>query len=99
MRVVVTTESRYQRTPDGAMWTLYGPARPFWDRYLAAFDEVRVVARVFDVAEPTDGALRVDGGAVRVWPIPYYVGPLGHLRRWPAIRRAAGSAAADTDAV
>lgn len=99
MRAVVVVESRFSRTPDGAVWTKEGPAYGFFTRYLSAFDAVRVVARVADIPTPVEGALRVDGTSVEVWPVPYYVGPRQYLRRWPEIRRTVCSAADDRDAV
>ncbi|SCG78673.1 glycosyltransferase [Micromonospora humi] len=85
MRVVVTAEARYSRTPDGSVWTVDGPAYGFWTRYLSAFDEVRLVARVQDVDGAGAGASRVDGPQVEVWQVPYYVG----LREYLTVRRAA----------
>jgi glycosyltransferase involved in cell wall biosynthesis len=99
MRVVVPVEARYVRTPDGRVWSHTPPVRTFWDRYLAVFDEVRVVARVLDVDRPPAGALRVDGDGVHVWAVPYYVGPGQYLTRWRSVRRAVRHAAADGDAV
>ncbi|MBA3488161.1 MAG: glycosyltransferase family 4 protein [Longispora sp.] len=99
MRAVVTTEARFLRTPDGRVWTLGGPARLFWERYLVAFDRVRVVGRVLDTPEVPDGAIRVDGGAVEVWAVPCYVGPQQYLLRWPMIRRTVRAAAGGEDAV
>ena len=46
MNVVVTLEHRFYRTPDGEVWTKGPNAYDFWTRYLAAFDEVKVAARV-----------------------------------------------------
>ncbi len=97
--VVVSVESRYDRTPDGRVWTKDGPAHRFFARYLAAFDDVRVLARVRDVALVPGGAHRVDGDRVSVRAVPYYHGTLGYLRHWPAVRRAARAAAGDADAV
>ncbi|WP_229398006.1 glycosyltransferase family 4 protein [Micromonospora okii] len=99
MRVVVTTESRYVRTPDGGVWTRGAPDYRIWQRYLSAFDEVRVVARVADVADVPAGALRVDGDAVRVHALPYYVGPAQYLRQRARIGRAVARAAGPGDAV
>ena len=45
-------EARFARTPDGAIWARTGQDHQFWSGYLAAFDEVRVVARIRDEAEP-----------------------------------------------
>ena len=99
MRVVVTSEERYVRTPDGAVWTMTGPAYRFWQRYLSAFDRVRIVARVRDVTAAPVDASRVDGPAVEVWPVPHYVGPAQYARRRAAIARALTTAVDDTDAV
>jgi phosphatidylinositol alpha-1,6-mannosyltransferase len=99
MRVVVTVDARFARTPDGSIWTHEGPAYQFWTRYLTAFDTVRVVARVKDVPTITPGAHRVDGHAVEIWPIPYYVGPRQYLLRHTAITHAIRTAATPTDAV
>jgi phosphatidylinositol alpha-1,6-mannosyltransferase len=84
VRVVATAEARFSRTPDGAVWTVGGPSYPFWTRYLSAFEQVRLVARVQDVGGSEAGATRVDGPQVEVWPVPYYVG----LRQYLSIRRA-----------
>jgi glycosyltransferase involved in cell wall biosynthesis len=99
MRAVVTDETRFVRTPDGAVWTQSGLTYELWTRYLSAFDSLRLVARVLDVREPADGAKRVDGADVELWPVPYYLGPRQYLRRLPAIRRAVQAAAAPADAV
>ncbi|WP_326559716.1 glycosyltransferase [Micromonospora sp. NBC_01796] len=99
MRVVVTTETRFSRTPDGSVWTPDGPAYPFFSRYLAAFDTVRVVARLRHVEEPPADAHRVDGPGVELWPVPHYVGPRQYLSRWRSIREAVRAAAQPTDAV
>ena len=45
MNVVVALEQRFDRTPDGAVWTPMVFARSFWTRYLDVFDAVRIVAR------------------------------------------------------
>jgi glycosyltransferase involved in cell wall biosynthesis len=99
VRLVVTTECRFERTPDGATWTDAGPSYEFWTRYLSVFDEVRVVARTKRTGRAGDGAVRVDGPGVAVWPVPYYVGPVQYAGRWAAVRRAVRAAAADDDAV
>ncbi|MGC4896231.1 glycosyltransferase [Micromonospora sp. DT31] len=99
MRATVTVESRYVRTPDGAVWTYDGPAYRFFTDYLRVFDQVRVVARVRAVPELDRAANRVDGPDVDVWPIPHYHGPRQYLQQYPAIRRAVASAASPEDAV
>jgi glycosyltransferase involved in cell wall biosynthesis len=99
MRVVVSVEARLSRTRDGRVWSLTPPIRSFWDRYLTVFDTVRVLARVHEVAAVPDGARRVDGDGVEVWPVPCYVGPSQFVGRAAAVRRAVLAAAGPGDAV
>lgn len=99
MRVVVTVEMRFIQTPDNAVWTYEGPAYGFWRRYLSAFEKVRVVARVKSVPTAVEGAHRVDGPGVEVWPVPYYHGPQQYLLRRVAVGRAVRAASDRTDAV
>lgn len=99
MRVVVTVEARFARTPDGAVWTRTGLDHRFWSTYLSAFDEVRVVARVADAPTPPAGARAVTGPGVEVRAVPYYVGAYQYLAgRAEIARQIRGSAGAD-DAV
>jgi phosphatidylinositol alpha-1,6-mannosyltransferase len=99
MRVVVTTEERLQRTPDGAVWSTGTFANPFWQRYRPVFDEVRVAARVLDVTDRAAGMSRVDGDGVSVHALPHYIGPAQFLRRRRELGRAVARAAEPGDAV
>jgi len=49
MNVYVSIEHRFSRTPDGVHWTSGTYACSFWERYLAVFDSVTVLARVAEV--------------------------------------------------
>jgi len=99
MEVVVVLEYRFERTPDGAYWTRTGFAYPFWERYLEAFDGVRVVARVYDTTEPPGGGKRADGERVSFAGVPYYVGPWQYLRAARRVRTAVRNAVKREDAV
>ncbi|MEU0959463.1 glycosyltransferase family 4 protein [Micromonospora aurantiaca] len=99
MRLTITEECRYVRTPDNRFWVTFGTDYALWSRYLEAFDEVRVVARARDVAEIPPNALRVDGDRVTVAPIPYYQGPRQYVQQMPRIDRAVRRIAADAEAV
>ncbi|MER7007980.1 glycosyltransferase [Dactylosporangium sp. NPDC000555] len=99
MRLVVSSEQRYLRTPDGRVWSTTGTANDFWQRYRAVFDEVRVVARVADRPGRPPGAQRVDGDGVEVFALPHYVGPARYLLRLPRLRAAVRAAAEPADAV
>lgn len=99
MNVVVTHEQRFERLPDGTVWTTSPLHRSFWQqRYLEVFDAVRVLARVRDVESVGDGARRVDGGGVAFPPLPYYVGPAQYARSFVAVRSAVAATLDGNDA-
>ncbi len=99
MTVVICLEERYCRTPDGSTWTTGPQSYTFWQRYLAVFDRVRIVARVLDVPKLTGYARRVDGQGVECVPVPYYVGPAQFLKRAWAVRKAVRLSLYPSDAV
>jgi glycosyltransferase involved in cell wall biosynthesis len=97
--VVVSTEGRYPRTPDGAFWTVTAQHYDFWARYLSVFDRAKVVARVYPAAQPPDGAIRADGPGVVFHPMPNYVGPRQYLLKAVAVRKSVSNVVGDSDAV
>src|SRR5262245_2627324 len=99
MDLIVSLEHRFDRTPDGAVWTQTMFANAFWMRYLAVFDRVRVAARVRDVPTAQAGWQRADGEGILFAAIPYYLGPKQYLLRRRQVRHAARSAVGVCDAV
>ncbi|GAA3274375.1 glycosyltransferase family 4 protein [Dactylosporangium vinaceum] len=99
MRLCVTTEQRYLRTPDGRVWSTSDAGNEFWQRYRPVFDEVRVVARCAPVPGAPVDARRVDGNGVEVYGLPHYVGPIGFIRQLGRLRKAVRAAFAPEDAV
>jgi len=99
MRLSLITEHRFERTPDGAVWTATANAYSFWARYLVVFDEVNVTARLREVARAGSAAIRADGPGVGFSAVPYYIGPYQYASRWLAIRRALRRAVRQDDAV
>ena len=100
MRVCLTTEERFARTPDGRVWCLGGSASySFLQRYLGIFDEIRVIARVADALEPAPSWKLADGPGVTFGRVPNYVGPLQYLRRIRSVHKAVRQALGSTDAV
>lgn len=103
MDVCVAIDHRFDRTPDGAMWTMTSFTYEFWTRYLSAFDRVRVVARVRDVdgvhTKLAPNRTRSDGPDVLFSPVPYYLGPFQYLQRARRVRQAAVNALGLKDAV
>lgn len=99
MKVVVALDHRFDRTPDGAVWTQTGFAHSYWSRYLGVFDEVIVAARVRDVPTVPSDWIRADGERVSLAPLPYYIGPWQYLLKAQQFQRAARDAVNGQDAV
>jgi glycosyltransferase involved in cell wall biosynthesis len=99
LRVAVVLEHRFDRTPDGTVWTRTQFPRPFWQRYLDVFDEVRVVARVREVPEAASGWARADGDGVVFAPVAHYIGPREYVRRAAEVRRSVRAAVPQDGAV
>lgn len=99
MTVCVTVEHRFERTPDGAVWTRSNHSYGEWRRLLGVFDRVRVLARVLEVAAPPPRGTRADGERVAFAPLPHYLGFGQFCRRWREVRRAAFDAIGPHDAI
>lgn len=99
MRVVVALEHRFERTPDGAVWSRGWVDASFWHRYLEVFDEVVVLARVREVRRQDAAARRADGPRVTFAALPHYLGPWQYLRRRGALTRQIAAAFTREDAV
>ncbi len=99
MNVVVTLEHRFDRTPDGRVWTQTTFPYSFWTRYLQVFDTVRVVARVRDVPNVPSDWKEANGERVSFAAIPYYIGPWQYLLKAWQVWRSARNAVNANDAV
>lgn len=87
MRVRIVLDSRFCRTPDGAIWSGTFP-NAIWQRYRNSFEAVEVIGRVRDIAGLDESLKRVDGDGVIFRPLPYYHGPAQYLANWLSVRRA-----------
>jgi len=99
MKVVVTTEHRFLRTPDGLAWTHGVQAYPFWNRYLSVFDGVKIVARVRETPAPPEGWQPASGPGVMLTALPDYLGPWQYVAKSMSVHQAIGKAASPSDAV
>lgn len=99
MKVVVTLEYRFDRTPDGKVWTQTTFPYSFWMRYLQVFDSVRVVARVQDVPNVPSDWKEANGEGVSVSAIPYYIGPWQYLLKSRQVNQVARNSVGPDDAV
>lgn len=99
MKLLVTLEIRFTRTPDGQVWTRTTYGLPYWSRYLKVFDGVKVVARA-ERKDAVDGQYRpVCGPGVEFVEVPYYLGPRQYVHARRRVRETLKSALHDTDAV
>ncbi len=99
MKVIIPLEHRFDRTPDGRVWTQTTFAYSFWLRYLKVFDRVGVVARVRDVPTVPADWQQADGENVEFTAIPYYIGPWQYLRKANQVKRIAQRAIGADDAL
>lgn len=99
MTISVLLDFRFRGTPDGSVWAKTAYGKSFWERYLAVFDAVRVVARVENVAEIPHGWQKVNQGGITVTPVPYYLGPGQYMLRRAVVKRAVLAAVRAGDAV
>ncbi|MBS3027174.1 MAG: glycosyltransferase family 4 protein [Dolichospermum sp. DET50] len=99
MNIVVALEYRFDRTPDGIVWTQTQFPYSFWQRYLEVFDHVQVVARVRDLPTVPSDWKEANGDHVSFAAIPYYIGPVQYLQQSLQVKRAAQQAVRTEDAV
>lgn len=88
MKLRLVLEHRFQRTPDGQIWSAMFP-RPVWTRYLRVFSEVAICARVREVPAVPAEMGRVTGEGVTFHGLPYYHGPWQYWCRRHEFRAAA----------
>src|SRR5688500_17693235 len=98
MKVLVSLDHRFRRTPDGAVWTQTQFPNAFWQRYLEVFSSVRIVARAEPVTSVPADYKRVDGEGVEFHALPYYHGFGQYLRRRREVQESIRSALSESSA-
>lgn len=99
MRVLVSLEQRYLRTPDGRVWTATSHPYGFWTRYLDVFDQVDVLARVLEVKRAEPKWTQANGAGVNFVAVPHFFGPHEYARRMLKVGRAIAGAVPKAEAV
>ena len=99
VNVVVTVEHRFDRLPDGSVWTFGMNSYRLWARYQTVFETVKVVARVRDVPTVPPDWSRADGPGITFLAVPYYLGPRQYVAKAWQVHRALSQAVTDRDAV
>jgi glycosyltransferase involved in cell wall biosynthesis len=80
-RLCVTHTSHFVRAPDGRVYSCNKLInRSFWDRYLTAFDEVVIAARVRQVDHVPADLECTDGNGAVFFDLPEYTGPWEYVR-------------------
>lgn len=99
MRVLLTSEARFERTGDGTVWgpAAYGSA--LWNRYLDVFSDVVVAARVADVERPSDGCVVASTSQIAFCCLSPYSGLGGLVRNTRSVCSALAAAARSCPAV
>lgn len=87
MNVLVTSENRFVRDSANQVWTPSQFPYDFWTRYLDAFDQVTVLARIQDLSQAPQGFARSCGPNVEFHAVPTYLGPWQYLLKTFAIGR------------
>lgn len=89
MKVIITTNARLFRTPEGEYYTKIVYGYQFFKRYLNVFEEIRLVAHVKDVDSSfVIGMLRVDGPHLEVYHVPFPEGKIQYILQYRRIGRA-----------
>jgi glycosyltransferase involved in cell wall biosynthesis len=80
MNLIITSEFRFYQTPDGDIWTPSSFPYEYWLRYLTAFENIIVIARVQLVNQSESTWSHSNGKNVSFFNLPYYVGFTGLLK-------------------
>lgn len=97
MKLKLFLEHRFQRTPDGQVWSPI-LAYETWTRYLRVFSEIVLCARVVDVPVVSRDVAPATGEGVSLGALPYYHGPQQYLRRRKQVQAAVSSLVGPGDA-
>lgn len=87
LRIGVLLEERFQRLPNGRLFSPGGFGNETWARYLRAFGRVTVVARVEAAASAEPSWAEVTLPEVEILPIAPYIGPVSLMRQMPKVLR------------
>ena len=89
MDVVVALEFSFYRTPDGKVFSQNIFGYSFWQRYLEAFERIKIGAAVHNVASVPDNWVRADGDDVVFTDLPHHPVFLRYLVNRGKLKRTA----------
>jgi glycosyltransferase involved in cell wall biosynthesis len=99
MRVLLTSEARFERAPDGSIWASAPNGAAMWSRHLDVFSDVLVLARIAHVREPSKGYVRASAQNVAFCALPPYSGFEGLVRSGRHVQTIVGRAVAGCPAI
>jgi phosphatidylinositol alpha-1,6-mannosyltransferase len=88
MQVLLTSDAKFERLPDGTIWGAAAYSQAMWARYLDVFSSVTIAARVTQVRELSAGLTRATGPGISFCELPLYSGLGGLVRRGTELRAA-----------
>lgn len=97
-RVLISVEQHFRRASDQHVYVEGPLGYAFFKRYLTAFDEVMVLARVATSSDQVSTEARADGPCVSFHALPNYCGPWEYLRRLPQLSASVRDIVAQCDA-
>jgi len=98
LKVLVTLENHVRRSGDGDLYADGSGGYSTWATLLQSFDQVVLVARVFEGNDYFPDADRLDGLYISVHALPNYIGPWEYLRKLKILRTSIRHAVTHSDA-
>lgn len=88
MNLLISCNTKFLLDRDGELWTPNGAFEyRFWTRYLAVFDEVRLLARAQACAEVPPGWHRATGSGIKAAPLADFRSLWTLAKQYPATQR------------
>jgi glycosyltransferase involved in cell wall biosynthesis len=88
MELVFVTEARFIKNSKGEFYGDYSYNYILWKRYLTSFNTVKILARVQYIKDyKGDVQKKASGDGVEFIEIPFYIGPLGFLKKRKEIHK------------
>lgn len=99
MKLLVIQEQHFTKLPNGQVWVDKQSDTKFWERYLSAFDEIVVCARMKCADSLGVKALRSDRNEVSFIGMPDFRGAAGIIKHYFQVQKALSLALKEADCV
>ena len=81
----VALEERFYSLPNGTIYSPSGFSDSFWQRYLIAFEEVRIIARLSKCDRPKAEWAKITDKRVSISPVLSFLGPIHFFMNMPLV--------------